>query len=126
MVAVAFTVLLLTGVYGFYTASSQSYSSGISGQALQDGASIVISKIIEGGQEPSGSVIRLGTSSSFYIPNNNPNILYFCQDSSCSANDSTARWYTLDPTNTEVLYYHPTSNPLGYDVLYTAPAGLLL
>jgi hypothetical protein len=121
MIAVAFTVLLLTGVYSFYNTSSQSYSSGISGQALQSGASIVISKIIEGGKEPNGLVIRLGTSASFYIPN--PNTLYFCQDNPCSAADNTARWYTLDPTNTEVLYHHPTSNPLGYDIVYTAPKG---
>lgn len=123
MVAIGFSVLLMTGVYGFYTASSQSYSAGISGQALQEGANIVISKIIEGGREPSGTIVRLGTSMSFYIPNNNPNILYFCQDSPCSAADGSARWYTLDPTNTEVQYHHPTSNPLGYDIIYTAPAG---
>jgi hypothetical protein len=122
MLAVAFSVILLTGVYGFYTTSSQIYSTGVSGEALQDGATIVLSRIIEGEAE-SGTVYRLGTSASFYIPNGNPNILYFCQDSPCSAGDSTARWYTLDSTNTQVLYYHPTSNKLGYDVLYTAPTG---
>ena len=58
LMAVAFSVLLMTGVYGFYTVASQSYSSGISGQTLQDGANIVLSKIIEGETE-SGVVYRL-------------------------------------------------------------------
>jgi hypothetical protein len=123
MVAVTFSVLLLTGVYSFYTVSSQSYSYGISGQTLQDGANIVLSKIIEGATEANGTVYRLSTSVSYYIPTGNPNILYYCQDSPCSSADTTARWYTLDPTNRKVLYYHPTSNPLGYDVIYSAPAG---
>ncbi|MBF0570984.1 MAG: hypothetical protein HQL12_03840 [Candidatus Omnitrophica bacterium] len=122
LMAVSFSVLLLTGVYGFYNASSQSYSAGISGQILQDGADIVINKIIEGGTEPGGGVFRLATGYSFYITND-PNILYYCQNSLCTASDPTARWYTLDPTNTQVLYHHPTSNPLGYDVIYSAPAG---
>jgi len=125
LLAVAFSALLLTGVYGFYSAANQTYSAGISNQTLQDGANVVISKIIEGGTEPGGSVIRLATSGSFYVPTNNPNILYFCQDNPppCTTTDSTVRWYTLDSTNTKVLYYHPTSNPLGYDVIYQAPIG---
>ncbi len=125
MMAVAFSVLLLTGVYSFYNVSSQSYSSGVSGQALQDGADIVLSKIIEGQME-SSVVYRLATSASYYIPNGNPQMLYYCQDSPCSPGDHTARWYTLDSTNTNVLYYHPTSNPLGYDVIYSAPVGSTL
>jgi Tfp pilus assembly protein PilW len=31
MMAVAFSVLLMTGVYGFYNTASQTYSSGVSG-----------------------------------------------------------------------------------------------
>ncbi len=123
MMAVAFSVLLMIGVYGFYSVSSQSYSSGVSGQTLQDGANIVLSKIIEGGTEPGGTVYRLATSASYYIPNGNPNVLYYCQDNPCSPADPTARWYTLDSTYTKVLYYHHTSNSLGYDVIYSAPAG---
>lgn len=125
MMAVAFSVLLLAGVYGFYNVSSQSYFSGVSGQVLQDGADIVLSKIIEG-QTESNVVYRLSTSASYYIPNGNPNMLYYCQDSPCSPGDHTARWYTLDSTNTKVLYYHPTSNQLGLDVIYSAPAGSTL
>ena len=73
MMAVAFSVLLMTGVYGFYNASSQTYSSGISGQNLQDGANIVISKIIEGETE-SGVVYRLSTAVSYMIPNGSANV----------------------------------------------------
>jgi len=123
MIAVGFSVLLLTGVYGFYTAASQSYSAGISGQALQDGADIALSKIIAGGNEPGGAIFRLASGYSSYIPNGNPNTLYYCQDSPCSAADPTARWYALDATNTQIQYHHPTSNPLGYDVIYQAPKG---
>lgn len=123
MMAVAFSVLLLTGVYGFYNVSSQTYSAGISGQALQDAANIALSQIIEGKTESTG-VYRLSTAKSYYIPNLNK--LYYCQDNSCSAADATARYYTLDPTNTKILYYHPTTNPLGYDIIYQAPTGSTL
>src|SRR5665213_2472258 len=77
MMAVAFSVLLLTGVYGFYNASSQSFSSGISGQNFQDGANIVLSKIIEGESE-SGVVYRLSTAVSYMIPNGSASALYSC------------------------------------------------
>ena len=68
MMAVAFTVLLMTGVYGFYNVSSQTYSAGISGQTLQDAANIALSQIIEGKTESTG-VYRLSTAKSYYIPN---------------------------------------------------------
>lgn len=125
LMAVSCTVLLMTGVFNFYNASGQVYYSGISGQTLQDGTNIVLRKIIEGSTE-SGVVYRLATSASYYIPIGNLSELYFCQDNPetnpCGPQDVTARWYTLDPTGTKVLYYHPTSNPLGYDVIYSAPA----
>ena len=148
VLAVGFSVLLLTGVYGFYTASSQSYSSGISGQNLQDGADIVISKIIEGGTE-SGVVYRLSTANSFMIPNGSANSLYTCggvaQIAPCNANnlsgeiyycfnaqtadspcvgssDPNARWYYLNSTGTSVIYHHPTTGGGTVEqVIYTAP-----
>jgi len=129
LAAIGFSVLLMSAVFGFYNASSQVYSSGIISQNLQDGAVLVLKKIMEGSQE-SGIVYRLATASSYYIPNGNFSQLYFCQDNSllnpCGPADTTARWYTLDPTQTSLLYYHPTSNPLGYDVIYTAPPGSTL
>jgi hypothetical protein len=147
MMAVAFSVLLLTGVYSFYTVSSQSYSSGITGQTLQDGTDIVLSKIIEGEIE-SGVVYRLATSVSYMIPNGATNYLYtcggspqaapcnandtsgelyYCQDSPCTATDSTARWYYLNSTGTSVMYHHPkTGGGTVEETVYAAPTGSTL
>jgi hypothetical protein len=147
MMAVAFSVLLLTGVYSFYTVSSQSYSSGITGQTLQDGTDIVLSKIIEGEIE-SGVVYRLATGVSYMIPNGSTGYLYtcggstqtapcnandtsgelyYCQDSPCTATDSTARWYYLNSTGTSVIYHHPaTGGGTVEETIYTAPAASTL
>jgi len=56
IMAVAFSVLLLAGVYGFYDSSAQVYSSGVTAQNLQDGADMVLSKIIEGKTEYNNTV----------------------------------------------------------------------
>ncbi len=149
MMAVTFSVLLLTGVYGFYNVSSQSYSSGISGQTLQDGTNIVLSKIIGGGTE-SSVVYRLATSVSYMIPNGSANALYscggapqvapcntnntsgelyYCQDSPClGANDpKVPRWYYLNSAGTAVIYHHPASSGGTIEEnIYTAPAGSTL
>jgi prepilin-type N-terminal cleavage/methylation domain-containing protein len=148
MMAVAFSVLLMTGVYGFYNASSQVYSTGISGQALQDAANIVLSKIIEGKTE-SGTVYRLSTAVSFMIPNgagsalyvcgggtqttscntsNTSSELYYCQDNPCTGStDATARWYYLNSTGTSIIYHHPASNGGTIEEkIYTAPTGSTL
>lgn len=148
MMAVAFSVLLLIGVYGFYNVSSQSYSSGISGQTLQEGANIVLSKITEGETE-SGTVYRLATGTSYMIPNGSANELYscgsspqvspcnmndpfselyYCQDSPCNgASDPTARWYYLNSAGTSVIYHHPASNSGTIEEnIYTAPTGSAL
>jgi len=141
-------VLLLTGVYGFYNASSQSYSSGITGQTLQDGANIVLSKISEGETE-AGTVYRLSTAVSYMIPNGTSSELYSCGGAPqaapcnthdpfsevyyceltnptvpCSALNTTARWYYLNSTGTSVIYHHTAS--LGGTIeenIYTAPEG---
>jgi len=148
VMAVAFSVLLLTGVYGFYTIANQSYSSGISGQNLQDGADMVMSKIIEG-QIESGVVYRLATAVSYMIPNGTPNYLYtcggglqttacnasntsgeiyYCQDNPCSQtgglNDTSARWYYLNSTGTSIVYHHPAvGGGTVEQIIYTAPKG---
>ena len=145
MMAVAFSVLLMTGVFGFYNAASQTYSSGVSGQTLQDGADIVLSKIIQGETE-SNTVYRLSTAVSYLIPNGSANELYscggapqgtpcnagnffselyYCQDSPCAgSNDATARWYYLNNSGTAIIYHHPRSGGGAIDeTLYTAPAG---
>jgi len=144
MIAVGFSVLLLTGVYGFYNVASQSYSTGISGQALQDSANIIISKIIEGKTESTG-VYRLATAVSYMIPNGSANELYtcggspqqlscnlsnpyseiyYCQDSPCTSSDPQARWYYLNSSGTAVMYHHPTSGGASVDeTVFSAPAG---
>jgi len=148
MIAVAFSVLLLTGVFAFYNVASQSYTSGVSAQTLQDGAGIVLSKIIEGEIE-SGVVYRLSSAVSYMIPNgavnalyscggapqatpcNAANIfseLYYCQDSPCGgAGDLTARWYYLNSSGSAVLYHHPkVGGGTIEENVYTAPAGSTL
>ncbi len=148
LMAVAFTVLLMTGVFGFYNSSNQVYSSGITGQTLQDGANIVLSKVIEGETE-SNVVYRLSTAVSYMLPNGSANELYscggpsqaapcnasnsfselyYCQDSPCGgASDATARWYYLNSTGTSVIYHHPSSNGGTVEEnVYTAPAGTSL
>jgi len=120
LTALSFSVFLVTGVIAFYNVAGKSYSSGATAQNLQNGASIVLTKIIEGAAE-SGTVYRLSTSTATFIPN--VNTLFFCQVSPCSAAILPSRSYALDATNTKILYFHPTLNPLGYDVIYTAPTG---
>jgi len=142
MIAVAFSVLLMAGVYGFYNTASQDYTSGISGQTLQDGTSIVLSKITEGESEK-GIVYRLSTAVSYMIPNGGANFLYtcggaaqaapcnasnlsgelyYCQDTPCGSGDATARWYYLNNTGTAVIYHHPASNGGTIEEnIYTAP-----
>jgi hypothetical protein len=152
LMAVGFSVLLMTGVFTFYNVSSKSYSSGIAGQSLQDGANIILSKIIEGETE-NGVVYRLSTSNTYSVasgtstsntnylyscggtaqtaPCNNANAsseLYFCQDNpsptNCNFKDSTARWYYLNSTSTSVIYHHPSSSgSVVEENIYTAPTG---
>jgi len=146
MVAVAFSIILMTGVYGFYSASSKSYSSGITGQTLQDTANEILNKIIEGETE-SGTVFRLATATSYMIPNGSANSLYtcggsaqvapcnssntyselyFCTDSPCGGSaDLTARWYYLNSAGTSIIYHHPPRTGSGTveENIYTAPKG---
>ena len=127
MIAVACTVFLMAGVYGFYTTSSQVYSSGISAQPLQDGANLALKRITEGVKEPGGTLYRLATSAAYFIPNGVLNTLYYCQDNPetfpCGTTDATVRWITLDPTNTQIRYYYAANT---YITIYTAPAGTTL
>ncbi len=134
LMSVALTVLLMSAVYGFYITARQVFTSGVSGEGLQDGANIILSKIIEG-QTESGKVYRLGTSSTFNIPDANSGLIYFCQDNPaippCGPSDGSplnppARWYYLSADSRQLLYHHPTSSPTGYDVLYTAPVGCII
>lgn len=74
LMAVTFTVLLMTGVYGFYNTSSRVFSSGVTGDTLQNVANVILQKIIEGESE-SGVVYRLATSDSYAIADGISHIL---------------------------------------------------
>jgi hypothetical protein len=143
LIAISFTVFLMMGVYGFYNTASQNYTSGVKGQSLQDGANIVVNKIVKGDIE-SGVVYRLETGNSYLIPNGvgtalytcggaaqippcNANWtsseLYYCQDNPCTPSDATARWYYLNSAGTSVMYHYP-NEPNNTDLsIYTAPTG---
>jgi hypothetical protein len=117
----------MAGVLGFFNASRQDYTSGISGQALEDGANLVLKKITEGVLEPNGTLYRLATSAAYYIPNGTLNTLYYCQDNpqtyACGPADVTVRRFTVDATSTKLLYYYSSS---AYKMIYTAPTGTTL
>ena len=127
LIATAFSVVLILVVVTFYSVTRKVYSSGLSMQLLEDGANIVLSKIIEGKTEP-GGVFRLAQAVSYcFGPGTNctpssPNQLYFI------GTDGINRWYHLNNTSTSLLYHHPTAgSPLGADeMIYTAPAGATL
>jgi (2Fe-2S) ferredoxin len=149
MVAVAFSVLLISGVFGYYYASNQIFTSGILGENLQDGANIVLSKILEGETEPTG-IFRLETAQAYMVPNGTSGFLYscagapqtapcnannlsgelyFCQDNPaiCNYNDTTARWYYVNSTGTAIIYHHPTTNGATVEqTIYTSPTGSFL
>ena len=143
LVAISFTVFLMMGVFGFYDVASQSYNSGISGQNLQDGANLMLSKITKGDKE-AGVIYRLDTGQSYLVPNGvgsalytcggaqqaascnttwTSSELYYCQDNPCTPSDPTARWYYLNSAGTAIKYHYPgEANNLDI-TLYTAPTG---
>lgn len=143
MIAISFTVFLMMGVFGFYDVASQSYNSGISGQNLQDGANLVLSKITKGDLE-SALIYRLDTGESYLVPNGvgsalytcggaqqsapcnttwTSSELYYCQDSPCTPGDSTARWYYLNSAGTAIKYHYPGEASNQDITLYSAPTG---
>lgn len=114
LMAVAFSLILLTGVYGFYTAASQVYSSGISAQVLQNAAGILLSQIIEG-QTESNVVYRLSTAETYTIADGttgaNTSNLYKCggaaQITPCNTGNPSSEIYFCqdNPAN-----YVPSTN----------------
>ena len=116
MIAVTFSVFLLAGVCSFYNSASQTYSAGISGQTLQDGANTIISKIAEGETE-SGVVYRLSTASTFTFANgtstNTTNSLYTC--------GGTSQVLPCNSSNPASEIYYCQDNP----VLTCTPPGVL-
>ena len=136
LMAVAFSALLMTGVFSFYNTASQIYSTGISGQALQDGANIVLSKIIAGSSE-AGIVYRLPTSQTYTIASGlvtaNTNSLYSCggtaQSTPCNTSNPFSELYFCQDNpvqsipSTNCNYTDPTArwyylNSTGTSVIY--------
>jgi hypothetical protein len=117
MMAVGFSVLLIAGVFGYYYASNQIFTSGILGENLQDGANIVLSKIIEGQTEPTG-VYRLQTAQTYMIPNGTAGFLYNCgtipqtpQAAPCNANNLSGELYFCEDNFATCSYNNNSGNP---------------
>ncbi|MBF0490682.1 MAG: hypothetical protein HQL15_08750 [Candidatus Omnitrophica bacterium] len=117
MVAVAFTLVLVTVVVNFYNTTRRVYSSGISAQMLQDGCHLVLSKLIEGTKEPTG-IYRLSEGVSYNIA--------IMAELHYWGLDNIERWYQLDNTSTQLIYHHPTALGTMDEVIYTAPTGSTL
>ena len=127
LIAAAFTVILMMVVVGFYSTIKGGYSSSLAGRSLQEGANLIVAKIIEGSTEATG-IFRLSESGIYCIGSG----------ANCSGPVTTAevhfvssdlkeRWYKLGSPTT-LVYHHPTAAaPAGADeMIYTAPAGSVI
>lgn len=126
MVSLTLALIVIIGMFNFYNVTRQVYSSSISRQTLEQGANLVLSKMIEGGTEP-GGVYRLMQGVSYCI---GAGVSPSCHTAITSelhfwGPDGIERWYHLNSTNTSLLYHHPmASNTQGADeMIYTAPRG---
>lgn len=117
VVAIAFTVVLMTIIGSFYNTTRGVNSAGTAGQMLQDGSNLVLSKIIEGKTEPTG-VYRLAEATNYSIASLSE--LHFW------GTDGIERWFKLNGTSTQLLYHHPTSSGTIDEVIYTVPANATL
>ncbi len=111
------TVILVSIVFNFYSIANVAYTSGLTTQALQDGANVILSKIMDGKSEP-GGVFRLSEGVSYSIPNAGE--LHYI------GVDNIERSYRLNADATALIYNHPTSEGVRDEVVYTAPKGATL
>ena len=130
LAASACAIILIAIVYNFYNVVKKIYTDQASSQVLENGANIILSKMIEGGTESTG-VFRLSQASTYSITTGldcNGVIattqLHFL-DTGPLGTDNNDRWYALNNTCDEVIYHHPTTDkPAGADeVIYKAPEG---
>ncbi len=131
LMAVAFTSIMFVAVYNTYNMAKQAYNSGIAGQALQDGANLILARIIQGGTEPTG-IYRLSEGVS-YTPINSSRINFV-------GVDGLTRSYSTNGgagDATQVIYSHPcgacatSSTVLGLanyvdEIIYRAPTGAII
>lgn len=114
LIATAFSVLLLGAVVHAYNTAKRAYAAGIAQQGLQDGANIVLGKIIQGTAEP-GGVFRLNEATSYDVVSLNQ--LNF------TGTDDIERWFTVNGDATALIYHHPTASGTVDETVYTAPSG---
>ncbi len=127
LIALAFSVSLMIVVTNFYSVTRKVFADGLSRQSLEDGAHIILSRIIGGKTEP-GGVVRLAQAVEYCfgpgagcLPSSQHQLYFTCLD-------NISRWYRLDNTNTSLIYHHPTAaSPAGEDeVIYIAPSGVTI
>lgn len=114
LVASLIALSLIGAVTSFYILSNRTYSVGVAKQWLQDSANIILTKIIDGKQEP-GGVIRLCEAVSYNIVNISE--LHF------TGIDGVERWFRLDNSSTNLIYHHPTASGTIDETIYSAPTG---
>ena len=125
MMATLISVVLFVGIFNFYYVSKSIYALGIARQALEDGAHVVVSKMIEGGTEAGGGTYRLAQGVSYCIGSGASCGTVTTSELHFRGTDSIERWYSLNNTNTALIYHHPIAgSPGGADeTIYTAPMG---
>ncbi len=123
LVGLLLVVLLVSVASTFYNLIKGNNVYGLSGQVLQDGANIVLSKIIQGGTEATG-VERLTQSVAYCIGSGSP-VCSIVNPSEIHYWDMNGveRSYRLNNSLNQLIYHHPTTLvPAGTDeVIYTAP-----
>lgn len=108
LIAAVFGVIIIGAVLNFYTLSKRTYTSGVSRQWLQDGADILLSKIMQG-------KFHLSEAESFSTVGLSE--LHFR-----GKGDTTDRTYRLNGASTAVIYNPGT----GDETIYTAPQGVTI
>jgi hypothetical protein len=108
MIAAVFGVILTGAVLNFYVLSKRTYSSGVSRQWLQDGANIMLSKMIQ-------ERFRLSEAASFSTSGLSE--LHFK-----ALNETVDRSYRLNGSSTVLIY----NSGAGDEAIYTAPTGVTL
>ena len=141
VIAVTFTVILMTVIGSFYNTTRVVNASGTAGQMLQDGSNLILSKIIEGKTESIvinnnvvPTIYRLSEAVQYCIGTG----AWPCAGSASIAElhfkgtDGVECWYKLNSTSTQLIYCYPTSITNGVatsytnEVIYTAPINATL
>ncbi len=114
LAALSISVLLVGSVLGTLVTSKHFYATNVMGQTLQRDANLLLTKILKGKTEPTGT-FRLAEAETYTLTSISE--LHF------TCTDGIERWYRLSSDGTQVIYHHPTSAGEQDEVIYTAPAG---